>query len=111
VAVPWLDPRGIAHVGELAAGLDKNLRELVDPILDQPITRSRDRGCAMRDIVDHKSNRSRAARGEHPSNSCRRGDLSGEALHKNCPNRRRLKSVGKTTDGFSFQTRSTGHVR
>jgi hypothetical protein len=31
-------------------------------------------------------------------------------LHKNCPNRRRLQTVGQTTDGFGFKTGSTRHV-
>jgi hypothetical protein len=111
VAVLWLGRRRVPHVRDLGARLDENLRELIDPILNQTVTRPRHRRCAMRNVIDHNPNRSRTARREHSSDCCRRGDLSGEALHKNCPNCRRLKTVGKTTDGFSFQTRSTGHVR
>jgi hypothetical protein len=30
-------------------------------------------------------------------------------LHENCPNRRRLQSVGETRDGFRFHTSTTAH--
>ena len=102
--------RRIPDISEPLYVLHENLGELVDSVLNESITRARKLGRAMRDFVDHGASGRRAAGGDHARNCRRRGELSCQTLHKNCPNCRRLQTVGQTTDGFSFQTGSTAHV-
>jgi hypothetical protein len=89
---------------------DENLRQLVDPILNQHVARAGDRRCPMRHVVDRRPYGHRPFFRQHSRNSSRRSDLSGEALHKNCPNLRRFNAIRQTIDGFGFQTCPTAHV-
>ena len=102
--------RRITDIGEPFYVLHENLGELVDSVLNESITRARKLGRAMRDFVDHGACCRRAAGSDHAGDCRRRGELSCQTLHKNCPNCRRLQTVSETTDGFSFQTGSTAHV-
>jgi len=89
---------------------DENLRQLVDPILNQHVARAGDRRCPMCHVVDRRTHGHRPFFRQHSRNGSRRGDLSGQALHKNCPNLRRFNAICQTIDGFGFQTCPTAHV-
>jgi hypothetical protein len=90
--------------------LYENLRQFVHSIVNQSVARARDRRRAMRHLVDGRTHRRRPILGDHPRDCGRRSDLAVEALHKNCSDRRRLYAIGKTIDGFSFQTCPTAHL-
>jgi hypothetical protein len=89
--------------------LDENLSQLVDPVVNQHVARPRDRRRPMRHIVDRRPHACRTILGNHPGDCCRRSDLTGEALHKNCPYFRRLHVIRQTIDG-RFHTCPTAHV-
>ena len=98
------------RIGDIRQGsdeLDKNLSQLVDPVMHQHVARARDRRRPMRHFIDRRAHGYRTSLRQHPSDRSRRGELAGEALHKNCPNLARLHTVGETIDGFGFQTRPT----
>src|SRR5450756_2363236 len=102
--------RSIADVGELEDFLDEDLRQLIDPVVNEHVAGARDGSSAMRDIVDRRTYGGRALHREHPQNCGRRSELSDQTLHENCPNRRRLQAVCETSDGFRFHTGPTAHV-
>jgi hypothetical protein len=64
----------------------------------------------MRDIVDCRAHGGRTFYREHPGNRSRRSELSDQALHENCPNRRRLQAVCETCDRFRFHAGPTAHI-
>jgi hypothetical protein len=103
--------RCVADIGQRRDILDKHLRELVDAIVHQHIAGAGDCSGTKCHFIDRCAYDVRHSFRQHSGNSCRRGDLSGQTLHKNCPHHRRLYTVGETIDGFSFQTRPTAHAR
>jgi hypothetical protein len=88
---------------------DKDLRQLVDPVLNQHVARAGDSRRSMRHVVNRRTNGRRAFFREHSRNRSRRSDLPGKTLHKNCPYLRRLDAIRETIDGFGFQTCPTAH--
>jgi hypothetical protein len=88
---------------------DKDLRQLVDSVLNQHVARAGDSRRSMRHVVNRRTNGRRAFFREHSRNRSRRSDLPGETLHKNCPYLRRLHAIRETIDGFGFQTCPTAH--
>ncbi|HMG95738.1 MAG TPA: hypothetical protein VK565_05520 [Gemmatimonadaceae bacterium] len=90
--------------------LDENLRQLIDPILNQHVARAGDCSCPMCHVVDRRPHDHRAFFRQHSRNGSRRSDLPGQALHKNCPNLRRFNAICQTINGFGFQTCSIAHV-
>jgi hypothetical protein len=90
--------------------LDENLRQLIDPVLNEHVAGTGKRRRAMRYIVDRCPHDGRAFFRQHARDGSRRRELSGEALHENCPNLRRFNAVRQAIDGFGFQTCPTAHV-
>jgi hypothetical protein len=74
--------------------LDEDLRQLVDPVVNQHVARSGDRRGPMRHIVNRRAHDRRAFLRKHVRDRSRRSDLSGETLNKNCPNFQRLHAIG-----------------
>src|SRR6266852_3932670 len=102
--------RLVAHVGKLREFLDENLRQLIDSVAYHCVAGTREGGRAMCDVVDRRAHSGCAFNREQPRNCNRRGDLSRQTLHKNCPNRRRLQAFCETSDGFRFHSGATAHV-
>ncbi|MDP9201076.1 MAG: hypothetical protein M3P26_03980 [Gemmatimonadota bacterium] len=88
---------------------DENLRQLVNAVLNQPVTRARDRRRPLRHVVDRRAHDWRAFYRQHSRHGRRRSELPGKTLYKNCPNLRRLHPIRETSDGFGFQTCPTAH--
>lgn len=102
--------RTVTHIGKLGDLLDEDLSQLIDSVAYHRVAGTRDGGRAMRDIVDRRADDGRAFHCKQLRNCGRRGELSREALHKNCPKRRRLQAVRETSDGFRFHTGTTAHI-